>query len=90
MKKMFLLLLVAGLAVSCKTKGWSAADRTTFVSSCAGAAKGAMGDAKANSYCDCMQKKLEAKYPDPKKANELKQSEFESEAWMKEIKDCLK
>ncbi len=87
---MILLLLVAGLAVSCKTKGWSVADRTTFVTTCTTEAKGAMGDAKAKSYCDCMQKKLEAKYPDPNKANEMKPSEFQSEAWIKEIKDCLK
>jgi len=91
MKKLLPLLLIVLIAFSCKTKGWPAADKKEFLTTCTAAAvRGGMENAKANSYCDCMQKKLEAKYPDVKQASKVTEQEMQSDAWIKEVKDCLK
>lgn len=91
MKKTVLPLIIFLLAVSCKTKGWPAADKKGFMTTCTEAAvRGGMEQAKANSYCDCMQQKLEAKYPDVNKASKVTQQDLQSEEWMKEVQNCMK
>ena len=92
MKKIVVFIIAVTLfGAACKNgKGWSSSDRKQFLSTCTGAAKGAMGEEKANSYCDCMQKKLEVKYPDPRDANKVTSAELEKPEWAADIQSCLK
>ena len=92
MKKIFaFILVVTFFSTACKNnKGWSSADKKEFTSNCSGTAKASMGEEKANSYCDCMQKKLEAKYPDARDANKVTRAEMEKPEWAAEIQNCLK
>ena len=64
MKQIFSLLAVSVLLSSCES-GWSDEDKKMYHQSCyEGAMTWAGTEANAKAYCDCMQEKLMAKYPD--------------------------
>lgn len=88
MKKIILFAAVVIFIASCNnsnSKGWTAAQRSQFVSDCTGAAT-TMGAEKAKSYCECMQPKIEAKYPSFQKANQITTTDLQSEEWIKRLK----
>ena len=60
----FAFLLLAGVACSGKSKGWSQGDRDTLIGSCVDETKKVPGidESKLNGYCTCYQKILENKY----------------------------
>ena len=78
----------AGIGTS-SSDGWSRKDQLDFVNSCVNkAVKGGMEELDAQSYCDCMQDKLEKKYPnsgDP----ELLTLDMDSPAMKTMVNDCL-
>lgn len=78
----------AGIGTS-SSDGWSRKDQLDFVNSCVKeAVKGGMEELDAQSYCDCMQYKLEKKYPDSGDP-ELLTLDSESPAMKQMAKDCL-
>ncbi len=68
---------------------WSSKDHAEFLSNCIGSAKDAMGEEKANTYCECMMSKVESKYPNPADAGNLTKEKLNSPEWKKIIKECL-
>jgi len=91
MKKFLVLFAVAAFFAGCSNnKGWSSADRTKFISDCATEAAKGMDEAKARSYCQCMQPKIEAKFPTVAEANKMTSTELQSAQWMTEVQNCLK
>jgi hypothetical protein len=67
--KAILTLVASMFIISACKNGWSVAERNDFINTCTQAAAVNMGQAKAKSYCTCMQQKLEAKYPNSQNAN---------------------
>ena len=65
MKRIFVIPVLIILLSSCanENRGWSAKDRKQMIDECVKAASGGALEAQARSYCECMQPKLEAKYP---------------------------
>ena len=74
---------------SLPAEGWTAAQRSQFVTDCITAAMGGMDRARATSYCECMQPKIEGKYGTFAKANMMTEAELQSEEWMAEVRKCL-
>jgi len=78
----------AGIGTS-SSDGWSRKDQLDFVNSCVNkVVEGGMEELDAQSYCDCMQDKLEKKYPnsgDP----ELLTLDMDSPAMKTMVNDCL-
>jgi hypothetical protein len=67
--------------------GWSARDINDFVTSCVNSASdGGMARSAAQRYCDCMQRELEKRYPDPVDAARI---DIESPDMQQLVKDCL-
>jgi hypothetical protein len=92
MNKLIVLLVLATFFLSCNNnRKWTAADRSKFVKDCTNEAKSGavMTEDQARSYCECMQPKVEAKYPTIAEANKLKSSDMQSPEWMDEAKKCL-
>jgi hypothetical protein len=88
MKKMFIVLAVASLAIGCKGKAkssWSKEEKDSFTTNCVNGATAGMGADKAKSYCDCMLGKIEEKYPKAAEAGNLDVNSMTEMA-----KDCLK
>ncbi len=77
-------------STSSSSAGWSRKDELEFVNNCVGAAeKGGMEYLDAQSYCDCMQYKLEKLYPDVRDASRLTDADFATPSMKKMIKSCL-
>lgn len=72
-----------------KVKGWSALDRSDFISSCIESAKTSLGNDTARYYCTCMQIRVEEKYPNVEDANKLTEDLFQTPEWQKLIRECL-
>ena len=91
MKKLVFPVLLVVIAVSCnnKSKGWSSAERTRFVSDCTNEAKKGLDEGKAKSYCECMQPKIEAKYGTFEAANKISASDLQTPEWNAEVQKCL-
>ena len=91
MKKLSVVVLILLIAASCNTKarGWKEDERRQFVSDCINEAKKGLDEAKARSYCECMQPKIEAKYDSFEKANKVSQSELSTPEWNAEVQKCL-
>lgn len=69
---------------------WSSKDVKDFVDECVGAAqKKGMEYLDAQSYCDCMQYKMERLYPRIQDASRLTQADLETPEMKKMIKSCL-
>ena len=66
--------------------GWSAKEVNDFVSSCVGEAEKGMTRSAAERYCECMQERLDKKYPVPADAASV---DLESEEMQQMVKDCL-
>lgn len=64
---------------------WTAAERKSFMTSCKEKAALALGEAKAEKYCDCVLQKVEIVYPSPLDSDKITQEEITK--WAKE---CLK
>ena len=77
MRKIGLIILVSFLFVlpACNTY-WTATQKRNFLTTCEENAV-TIGE-KAHDYCDCLQKKVEAKYPNINKANKMSQKEKEA------------
>lgn len=72
------------------SSGWSRKEEMQFVDECVNAAvKQGMEELDAQSYCDCMQFKLEKIYPDYREANTLTSADMNSPSMKKMIKECL-
>jgi hypothetical protein len=91
MKHLLFTLVILFAIISCNNKstGWTASERSRFVSDCTNAAKGGMDESKAKAYCECMQPKIEAKYPSFTEANKISAADLQTETWMAEVKKCL-
>ena len=79
MKRIFLLAGFVWLVSSfyaCSPKMWTVAQRSQFLQTCRAKAEG-LGD-RSEEYCSCLQKKVEAKYPNISKANRMSQKEKEA------------
>ena len=79
MKKILLsigLLSLIFLFTACSPKMWTVAQRSEFLQTCRAKAEG-LGE-RAEEYCSCLQKKVEAKYPNITKANRMSQKEKEA------------
>jgi hypothetical protein len=69
---------------------WSESDRKSFVDVCSTAAeKGGMSQRKAESYCTCMEGKMERLYPNSSDANKITNEDMKTEEMQKMVKDCL-
>lgn len=72
------------------SQGWSRSQELAFVNSCVReAVKGGMEDLDAQSYCDCMQYKIEKLYPKYADANRLTESDLAKPSMKKMIENCL-
>ncbi len=74
---------------STKRKGWTPADRKEFITSCTGTAEAGMSKDSASYYCQCMQEKVEKKYPTMEEVSRLSDTTFLSPEWQKEVKSCF-
>lgn len=70
---------------SCGSKGWSDAEKKTYMDACEGKAAAALGEEKAKEYCACTQEKMEAKYPDPAEVKNVTSEEI-----TKMAEECMK
>ncbi len=74
---------------SSSSSGWSRKDELDFVNSCVREAKkGGMEELDAQSYCDCMQYKIEKLYPNINDASRLTERDLQSPSMKKMIEDC--
>jgi hypothetical protein len=90
MKKIIIFAGIIFFIASCNNSdGWTASQRSQFVSDCTGAATGGMDASKAKSYCECMQPKIESKYPSFAKANKITTADLQTPEWTEEVKKCL-
>ncbi len=75
---------------STSSAGWTRKQELDFVNSCVREAKkGGMEDLDAQSYCDCMQYKVEKLYPSYVEANRLTEADLKKPSMQKMIQDCL-
>lgn len=69
---------------------WTSSQRRTYIEGCASVAKQSMSSSKANSYCECMQGKMEKKYKmSYAQANKLTAEDFSTPEAKAEIQECL-
>jgi hypothetical protein len=67
--------------------GWTSAERHEFVSNCVNTAvSGGMESPRAQSYCDCMQVKLERMYP---RSSDVVNIDVESTEMQNMMRNCL-
>jgi len=77
-------------STSSSSQGWSRKQELDFVNGCVREAKnGGMEDLDAQSYCDCMQYKIEKLYPSFADANKLSEADLKKPSMQKMIQDCL-
>jgi hypothetical protein len=67
---------------------WTAKDRGDFLRECVNSAKIALGEGKANTYCECMLFKVEKAYPRPEDAAQLTEEKLSTPAWKNTIQGC--
>ena len=91
MKKMLLSFAVLFFIAACNNKGsgWTAAQRAQFLSDCTNEAKGRLTESKAKSYCECMQPKLESKFPSFAEANTISSADIQTPEWAAEVQKCI-
>lgn len=97
MKKILLSNLIAFLLLTAHSfaqqtgekKGWPSVERYGFITACVEEAKNNMSEDSARFYCYCMQDRVEKKYPTIEEASKITEADMQSEAWQKDIKDCL-
>ncbi|OSZ81054.1 hypothetical protein CAP36_07405 [Chitinophagaceae bacterium IBVUCB2] len=70
-------------------QSWTNKDKADFIRECIATAKQSLGEEKASFYCNCMQVKVEEKYPTVEEAGKITDSELQSESFQKMIKDCM-
>lgn len=81
--------VVAQDSANAAKKGWLKSEKTEFVNSCIESAKASMSADSAAFYCNCMQEKIEVKYPTAADAEKINESMLRSPEWKKMINDCL-
>ena len=70
-------------------EGWTNSQTERFIDGCASTAKQNLGS-KANSYCECMQNKIERKYKlSFDQANKLSNEDLSTPEAKADIQDCL-
>ena len=69
---------------------WTEADRTQMTNNCIQAASPTMGPEKAKNYCNCMQQKMEIRFPDPKDAAKVDDKAMNSEEMQAMVRTCLR
>jgi len=76
---------------SSSSQGWTRKQELDFVNSCVREAKkaGMKDELDAQSYCDCMQYKIEKLYPSYAEANRLTEADLKKPSMQKMIDDCL-
>lgn len=95
MKKVIVLLNFAFIGICSLAQGnarpeWPSASRHNFIRECIKTAKANMSADSARFYCQCMQEKVEAMYPDTTDANKLTTAELSKPEWKKNINACLR
>lgn len=70
-------------------QSWTNKDKADFIKECVATAQQSLGEEKASFYCNCMQVKVEAKYPTVNEAGKITETELQSEEFQKMIKDCF-
>jgi len=74
--KFTLIILALALLAGCNDqKGWSEGNKQSFIKSCITDNRSAIGEKQVNQYCDCMQKKVQERYPDYRDADKLTMSQ---------------
>lgn len=69
---------------------WSSVEVDAFITNCVSSAvNGGMQRTKADSYCNCMQRKLETLYPNVNDAGSLTEEDMNSPSMQRLVKDCL-
>lgn len=78
-------------STSSSSQGWTRKQELDFVNSCVREAKkaGMKDELDAQSYCDCMQYKIEKLYPSYAEANRLTEADLKKPSMQKMIDDCL-
>jgi hypothetical protein len=89
MRKIAVIFIVTIFHLSCGNRKWTSADREKVVADCIKEAKGTFLEAKAKSYCQCMQPILEARYPTVAEANNIKEADMQTPEMQKEVQKCL-
>ncbi|HEV7781355.1 MAG TPA: hypothetical protein VGO58_08815 [Chitinophagaceae bacterium] len=77
-----------GALVAGEKKGWPSAERYNFIRECTGSAKARLTEDAARYYCYCMQERLELKYPTIEEAQKITESDMNSPAFQKNVKEC--
>jgi hypothetical protein len=67
------------------TSGWGSTSEKVFINTCVENAKAGIGEQKAKDYCNCMLRKMEAKYKTPEEGINITMAET-----MEMAKGCLK
>lgn len=67
----YIIAVLCFSIISCRTK-WDAKNRAELMGGCINTAMKEMPADKARKYCQCMQEKIEAKYPNASDAHYLK------------------
>ena len=75
MKSGLIILALTVLTGCNEGKGWSEGNKQAFIKSCITDNRSAVGEKQVNEYCDCMQKKVQEKYPDYRDADKLTMSQ---------------
>ncbi len=70
-------------------QSWTSKDKNDFTRECIANATEALGAEKASFYCNCMQIKVEAKYPTVTEAGKITEADLQSAEFQKMIKDCM-
>jgi hypothetical protein len=74
--KYILILFVLYLFAGCNDeKGWSERNKQAYISSCVTDNRSAIGEKQVKAYCECMQKRVQEKYPDYRDADKLTMSQ---------------
>ncbi len=72
------------------TGSWSSVEVDAFITNCVSSAvNGGMQRTKSESYCNCMQRKLETLYPNVNDAGSLTEEDMNSPSMQRLVKDCL-
>jgi hypothetical protein len=90
MKSSILFAAVIFCMAACNSddRGWSDRDRKSMIDECIKAAKGGLADDQAKRYCECMQPKMEARYPKIKDVKKVNTTDMENSPELQE--DALK
>lgn len=70
-------------------QSWTSKDKNDFIRECIATATESLGAEKASFYCNCMQIKVEVKYPTVGEAGKITETDLQSAEFQKMITDCM-